>query len=133
MSKSVVKVEGMSHAVDVLVRRMYAQVHALADSEMRNVYSTAHARWPVSRRTGRRQYPHSKGQLKLLDESDGQHRVRIVILCPALQAQGIPYAFYIKSSQNGLGGKSAWVELIRKPTRKVIRAVSEAVVEESRG
>jgi hypothetical protein len=132
MSSTSVQVEGIEVAIRAMTAQMYAQTHAIVAAKMRDIYHSAHARWPVDRRTQRRTYAHSRDQLQLADESDGRSRVKVEIRNGAKQAQGIHYVYFIRSYQNNLKGASAWVELVRKPVRVAVKDVSETIVGASR-
>lgn len=69
-------------------------------------------RWPVARPRGaggRLPNPvHSRDRFRVV-ERVSVDAVEVAIVNDA------PYVLYIRSGQNGLGGKSAWVQLVRRP------------------
>ena len=80
--------------------------------EADRVVADARIRWPVARprtKGGRLPNPvHSRDRFEITERlGDGHVDVTV--------ANDAPYAFFIRSMQNQLGGKSAFVTLIRKP------------------
>ena len=80
--------------------------------EADRVVADARMRWPVARpRTKGGALPnpvHSRDRFEITERL-GDRNVSVSVY------NGAPYAFYIKSMQNQLAGKSAFVTLIRKP------------------
>ena len=119
------KVVGMERAVMAVAADVYATAHARARARMAALERGARGRWPVGRKQRR---PHSRDLFRLVDESDGHARVRLPLVNDAKDEQGTPYTFFIKSTQSGLGGGSAWVALVRRPLTDLVRKlVAETV------
>lgn len=99
----------MDATLEELARRAVSRVApgvlVRIDAAVDEVIADATARWPVA--TGR-----SKAGLvaytSILPAGD---RIQGTVMNP------VEYAIYVKSSKNGLGGRSAVVELLRKPIR----------------
>lgn len=121
----------ISDALPGVLPRMEAEVQSLMDEAV--------AGWPVQDRGAmRRTRKGVKGKeftstLRRPERvgtphSRDQFRTETVILPDAVEvrlANDSPYLFFVKSDQKGLGGKSAWVTLIRTPARKRAKQLAE--------
>jgi hypothetical protein len=82
------------------------------EATVTRVVDDARSRWPV--RTGR-----SRDGLEAhVTIAPGQTSIRGTV------ANAVDYAVYVRSGQRGLGGKSAVVELLRKPLRAAARELA---------
>jgi hypothetical protein len=88
-----------------LVDRASPGVREALTTAARQVVSDARERWPVSRREDR---VHSRDLFEVSEQfSATQFR--------AVVSNSAPYAYFIRSMKNGLGGGSPWQILARRP------------------
>ena len=100
----------VNDALDRLVNRLTNSgpyIARVMTKSAEDVAANAKYLWPVAKRT-RASRPHSRDMIKTVAGKMGDSLVSFVVI-------EVSYAFYIKSQQKGLGGKSAWQELLRKP------------------
>ncbi len=123
-----VKVQGMEQAIRAVERDLYRETHAKAQRATEKLIADARYKWPVNKRDNRPPRPHSRDLFRVEDRSDGGDRVRFVIQNDARDEQGTPYAFFIKTHQHGLGYKSPWTVLIRRPLGKAVKVLARDIV-----
>jgi hypothetical protein len=116
---------GLDQVVRDVAAEIYTTAHARARERMVRLERGARGRWPVGRRQPR---AHSRDLFRLVDESDGQTRVKLALVNDAKDGQGTPYTLFIRSRQRGLSGKSAWVQLVRTPLRELTRQLAAETV-----
>jgi hypothetical protein len=108
----------MSPQLNDMVRRLTAGSDRAVLAEMAEsadkIYALAIGRWPVSKRQKKM---HSRDTIAAGTGSTSAGVSSFVVV-------PVAYAFYIKTKQNGLGGKSPWQELIRKPGIKEGKALA---------
>lgn len=109
----------MDDTLDRMVRQAAEKVApgvlTRIESSIERIEAEASAKWPVA--SGR-----SKEGLEAHTIiSPDQNLIRGTI------TNNAPYAYFIKSGQNGLGGKSAVVELIGKPIRAEAKHLAEDI------
>jgi hypothetical protein len=112
--------DDLRRMVDHVARGVAPAAVAVLEAQVEDVASEARADWPVgNERTAVAERGRAHSRDLVVDgvevTSDG---IR------AFVGNGAEYARYIKSSKNGLRGKSPWQELIRKP---MLAAVVEVV------
>ena len=101
-------------ALDAMVARLTKGTGPTVLKEMnvstKQIETNAVYRWPIGkpRRPGAPQREHSIN-LITSGQSSTDRGVFTYVLVP------VDYAFYIKTNQQGLNGKSPWQELLRKP------------------
>lgn len=97
------------------IDRLAPGLGEVLEAEAQQLRDGAVERWPVGRDRGR---PHSRdlftNGLRITDKG-----VEAFVSNPA------PYLYLIKSGKNGLNGKSASVELLRKPLKKAAARAAE--------
>ena len=97
-------------ALEQLVKRLTSSgpyIAKVMTKSAEDVAKNAKYLWPVAKRT-RKSRPHSRDMIKTNSGHMGDEIVSFVVI-------EVDYAFYIKSWQKGLDGKSPWQELLRKP------------------
>lgn len=113
---------GLRDALDKIGDGAFGRVLSKLEAEADRRIADAESRWPIGRRregaeAGR---PHSKDlfqrETRITEDS-----VSVVISNPA------KYAYKIKTYQSGLGGKSPWQELVRKPFLKDLKRIATEV------
>lgn len=92
------------------------------EDEVRELRTEAESRWPVGRDRGR---PHSRDMFVHGIRIDGD-------AVSAYVRNNANYAVYVRSYQNGLGGKSAAGELLRKPLKESAAEVARDCAEQIR-
>jgi hypothetical protein len=71
---------------------------------------------------------------RIEDKSNGTNRVHIVIQNDAKDAQGTPYAFFIRSARvPGAGKKNAWLVLVRRPMLKALKDLAADIANDPLG
>lgn len=124
-------VRGMEAATLSITSRVYAAAHRRALAGMRRTLGYARSRWPVGREQNR---PHSRDLFELRDTSDGKDRVNIALYNTAKDAQGTPYAFFIRSVKvPGVGKKNAWTVLVRRPVLKLTGELARETAQDPEG
>ena len=117
---------GVDTAYSAQIREALRLVGSTVLDTMRDeadrVVADARMRWPVARprtKGGRLPNPvHSRDRFEITERL-GEGYVDVVV------ANDAPYAFYIRSMQNQLGGKSAFVTLIRKPMHDGAKRIAD--------
>lgn len=101
-----------------MVQRLAPTVSGALERAADTLEASARGSWPVGKRRGRDVgRPHSRDMFtSALEVSPSE--IRGVVRNTA------KYAYFIRSSQNGLGGKSAYVTLVRKPAQLAARALA---------
>jgi hypothetical protein len=122
------KVDGMKRAVEAVAAEVYDEVHAKARAAMGKLTVDARYKWPTNRRPNRPARPHSRDLFRIDDQSNGSTVVKFVLQNDARDSSGTPYAFFIKTNQHGIGGKSPWVALVRRPLTKAIKILARDIV-----
>ena len=105
-----------------ILREAAPSVLPRMEQEARQIMDEAVARWPVQDRSGRYRKragePHSRDLFRVETQVQTDAvEVRIV--------NSAKYLYYIKSMQNELDGKAAWVRLIRTPARAKAKQLAE--------
>ena len=106
--------DGLERLVRDAIEKVAPGVLELVESETKAVYDGAKSRWPVGPDKRDRKGRHSKFELYhevVIDTTKGLIRGRVW--------NEAPWSRYIKPK--GLKGKSAFVELLRKPLQKRAR------------
>ena len=122
------KITGLDQALSNVEKRIYDKTYDHALAGVARVIAQAQQQWPVGERQFR---PHSRDLFRIVNKSNGRDRVHLVIENTARDKRGTPYAFYIRSAQvpgagaSKSGMKNAWLVLIRRPTRKMLRDLAE--------
>ncbi len=127
----VMPVKGLDKAVANIERQVYEVAHRRGMEVATEVVAYARAHWPFGTTKGRKR---SKYLWRIDDKSDGTDNVRIVINNDARDAQGNPYAFYIRSAQvPGAGKRNAWQVLVRRPLLKAMTKLAADTVRDPTG
>jgi len=106
---------GLAEQLSAVIEKLAPGARQALEDNARAVYDDARARWPVA--TG--------------ESRDGLYWG--VQVAPDLSsvrgfvADEVPHAIYVKSYKNGLAGKSAMVELLRKPVAARAQRVADSV------
>lgn len=111
--------------VDDTLRRLAPRTMARLGDTVEELLRYARSRWPVRRyRSGQTRQPHSRDMLSTSVWLHSMDEVR------ARVHNAAPYAYYIRSMQAGLGGRSAYVELIRRPGEAAGEALADELAQE---
>ena len=108
--------------VENTLRNMMPTTKATIERHLGAIEASAIDRWPVGK--SRKGSNHSREKMdsavRILgpDEIDGIVR------------NNADYAYYIKTEQNGLDGKSPFQELIRKPLKAAEKDIAQAVADD---
>jgi hypothetical protein len=120
-------ITGLDKALSSIERQVYDAAYQRAQAAVRVVVAKARSDWPFGNRPKNRK--RSKYLWRIVDKSNGTDRVNLVINNDARDAQGNPYAFYIRSAQvPGAGKRNAWQVLVRRPTLKAVQKIVEETV-----
>lgn len=107
-------ISGLDRALANVERQVYEVAHRRGMETATRVVAHARSHWPFGNRPKNRK--RSKYLWRIDDKSNGTDRVYLVINNDARDAQGNPYAFYIRSAQvPGAGKRNAWQVLVRRP------------------
>jgi hypothetical protein len=104
----------MTSGLDAMVSRLTNKsgptVLKQMDTSAKQIETNAVFRWPIGkpRRPGAPQREHSRDLIDSGSSTTSAGLVSFVVV-------PVDYAFYIKTNQQGLNGKSPWQELLRKP------------------
>lgn len=116
--------DGIQKMVDRVIRELAPTVAPILDRAAAELEAGAVAAWPVGRERGR---PHSRDLFEEGLRFGGQDTIEAFVRNKA------DYAFFIKFKKrnlaSGLGGKSASVELLRKPLKAIAPRVAKEVAE----
>jgi hypothetical protein len=105
--KAEVELEGEALGlVDRMLRGAPARVADTIESAVADIAANARERWPVG--PAKKKGTHSRDEIENYLRVGGDSIEGVVI-------NAADYAIYVRSWKNGLLGKSAWQELIRKP------------------
>ena len=125
------KISGLDAALKGAERQIYDLTHKRASGRVRQVVGFARSRWPVGRPQNRK---HSRDLFRIEDKSNGTNRVHIIIQNDAKDAQGTPYAFFIRSARvPGAGKKNAWQVLVRRPMLKALKDLAADIANDPLG
>ena len=113
--------DDIARMVRHVLDRVAPKVVERVEDQIRDIESEALARWPVGREQGR---PHSRDTFTRGVDLPDMDTVRGYI------GNSAAYLYYIKSYRNGLNGKSASVELIRKPMRDAAEELAKLMAED---
>lgn len=110
---------GLAEAVKNALRKCDPVAVPIMERAIVTLQANAEAKWPKGRERGRE---HSKDMFEngLRTASDGVE---------AFLRNQADYAFYIKSDKNGLGGKSAFQVLLRKPLKESAASAAKEIAE----
>lgn len=117
-----------ARAIREAVDRLAPELGATLEREANEIRQAAQARWPI----GKDQY--RKG--RILPHSIDLFWSGLRINPPYVEGfimNRAPWFFYIKSMKNGLNGKSASVELVRKPMRRRATPLARELADQIRG
>lgn len=112
--------DGLAQMVERVLREVAPGVGELLEDTARELYDQAYARWPVGADRNR---PHSRELLSWeMQIGVGADTIRARVFCTA------EYGKYIKPK--GMGGKTAFVEFLRKPKDKAAKKLAAALTQE---
>jgi hypothetical protein len=111
----------VASAVERVLRAAHGRVVERLERAADRIGVPAEARWPVGKERGK---PHSRDLFER-----GLRLPRKGVL-EAFVRNGASYAYYVRSMKGGLGGKSAFVELLRKPLRTEARMVADELADD---
>jgi hypothetical protein len=110
----------LEQAIRQTIQKLAPTVSRRMEDEAEEIRHEAEGRWPVGRERGR---PHSRDLFEHGLRIDGSTLVAWV-------RNPADYLFYIKTYKNGLGGKSAFQELLRKPLKAAAGDVARDCADE---
>jgi len=125
-------ITGLDKALSSIERQVYDAAYQRAQDAVHVIVANARNDWPFGNRPKNRK--RSKYLWRIVDKSNGTDRVHLVINNDARDAQGNPYAFYIRSAQvPGAGKRNAWQVLVRRPTLKMLSVLSKQIARDPLG
>lgn len=128
----VMPVKGLDKALTSIERQVYEVAHRRGMEVAVGVVAHARSYWPFGNRPKNRK--RSKYLWRIDDQSNGTDNVRLVINNDARDANGNPYAFYIRSAQvPGAGKRNAWQVLVRRPLLKALGELAAETVRDPLG
>jgi len=127
-----VHVSGLDAALKGAEQQIYDIAYKRAHDRVTGVVAHARSYWPFGNRPKERK--RSKYLWRIEDKSNGTDRVVLIINNDARDAQGNPYAFYIRSAQvPGAGKRNAWQVLVRRPVLKALKDIAAEIVRDPLG